>query len=227
MFMNVAHETSRRLMHKIFGLMSVGLTLTGLTAYGLFLNTNLFMTLAGSTMAMMLLFLAQIGVVIAISGFVTRMSAGTASLCFCLYSILTGITLSSVLYIYTAHSVAATFFICAVTFAVVALYGYFTDADLTGWGSVATMALFGLIIATLINIFLKSDAFDLVISLIGVGIFTVLTAYDVQRFKTLGYDVMRAPQDENRLAVVGALALYLDFINLFIMLLRVVGRKRD
>jgi FtsH-binding integral membrane protein len=228
MYINtVAQETSKRLLYKVFGLMAGALTITGFTAFGLFLKQDLFARIFSNSAMIIGIVVAQLAIVIALSGFISRLNTSTALLFYFIYSVLVGVTCSSVLYVYTLESVYITFFVCAATFATVALYGYITDADLSAWGNVATMGLFGLIIAMLINLFFRSSGFDLVLSFIGVGIFTVLTAYDMQRIKNLSYDVMRSPEDETRISILGALILYLDFINLFLMLLRIFGRRRD
>jgi uncharacterized protein len=143
------------------------------------------------------------------------------------YSFLTGITLSSIFAVYTMASIYLAFGVASGMFLSMALYGYFAKDDLTGVGSFARMALFGIIIAMVLNIFMKSSQLDYIISLFGVGIFTLLAAYDTQKIKQLGYMLLGQGDDEHRAALVGALTLYLDFINLFLFLLRLLGRSRD
>lgn len=214
-------------LYKVYGWMGVGLTLTAATAYYLYTNTALFTAIFKSPFLLIGLFVAQLGLVIALSGFLTRMSFATAVATFMGYSVLTGITLSSIFYVYTFTSIYLAFVISAGMFVAMALYGYFTDTDLTSIGSMARMALFGLIIALVVNMFLKSSSVDYILSLFGVGLFTLLTAYDSQKIKQLGYAMLGQGEMVDKVAIIGALTLYLDFINLFLFLLRVMGKSRD
>ena len=174
------------------------------------------------------LIIAQFALVIALSAAVQRMSAGMATGLFALYSVLTGATLSSIFIVYPIGSIANAFFVTAGTFLAMSVYGTVTKRDLTGMGSFLMMGLFGIIIAMIVNLFLKSTMMDFVISCIGVLIFTGLTAYDTQKLRQFGENT---PLDDatavRRGVILGALTLYLDFINLFLMMLRLFGGSRD
>ena len=153
------------------------------------------------------------------------MSFFTSSLLFTIYSILNGVTLSSIFIVYTMTSVAATFFITAGMFGAMALWGYFTKKDLSKWGSIFFMLLIGLILATVVNLFLRSDAMGFIISIVGVIIFTGLTAFDVNKIKQMLAQTQEEGDVVRKVALMGALTLYLDFINLFLYLLRFFGRR--
>ena len=163
---------------------------------------------------------------IGISAAINRLSISTATLMFVLYSVINGATLSSIFLLYTMSSIASVFFITAATFGVMSLIGIVTKTDLSGMGKMLMMALIGLIIATIVNIFMKSSGLAMILNYAGVLIFVALTAYDTQKIKNM---LTMAPSDENgqKLALLGALSLYLDFINLFIYLLRTLGDRRD
>jgi FtsH-binding integral membrane protein len=171
----------------------------------------------------------ELGLVFYLSARIQKIQASTASALFIGYSVLNGLTLSVVFLAYTSSSIAGTFFITAGMFGAMAIYGLVTKRDLSGWGSFLFMGLVGIIIASIVNIFLKSSGMSWMISLIGVFIFTGLTAYDVQRIKTIGEEGIMAQGTEaiGKGAIMGALTLYLDFINLFLMLLRFFGGSRD
>jgi FtsH-binding integral membrane protein len=170
----------------------------------------------------------RFGLVLGLSGAVHRMSAGMATGLFLLYSALNGATLSVILLVYTAASIFKAFIVCTGMFAAMSVYGATTKKDLTSWGSFLFMGLIGIIIASIVNIFMASSALDFVISGVGVLIFTGLTAYDTQKLKVMGES---APMDDalaiRRGTILGALTLYLDFINLFLFLLRFFGSSRD
>ena len=214
-------------MYKVYGWMAVGLSLTAGTAYYIFSNKALFNQIFSSSFVLMALFLGQLALVISLSAFVTRMAMSTAIATFLGYSVLTGITLSSIFFVYQMQSIYLAFGISAGMFSVMALYGYVTKDDLTGVGSIARMGLFGIIIAMVVNFFLGSAQMDYIISLIGVGVFTLLTAYDSQKIKQMGYALMGQGEMANKAALIGALTLYLDFINLFLFLLRIFGQRRN
>jgi hypothetical protein len=170
-------------------------------------------------------FLAPLGLVLWMSFGIQRMSVGTAQTVFWVYAALMGVSLAPILLIYTGASIAKVFFITAASFGALSLYGYTTTRDLTAYGSFLIMGLIGLIIASLVNIFLASSALDFVISCVGVLVFAGLTAWDTQKIKEM-YDPMDDGTVAGRKAVMGALTLYLDFINLFLMLLRLFGDRR-
>lgn len=169
--------------------------------------------------------IAEIVLVFVISGGINRMSSQTASLLFYIFAIVNGIALFPIFFVYTGVSIAKTFFITAGTFGAMSIYGYFTSQDLSRWGSILMMALFGLIICCVVNIFWANSAFEWIISGLGVLIFIGLTAWDTQKIKQMA---AIAPADSyGKLATIGALNLYLDFINLFLFLLRFFGNSRD
>jgi FtsH-binding integral membrane protein len=170
------------------------------------------------------LILAQLGVVWYLSARVSKLSYTTAIIMFILYSVLSGITLSSIFIIYTASSIASTFFITAGTFAVMSLAGFFTKKDLSGFGAIMMMGLIGLIIATVVNYFLQSSTLNYIISYAGVMIFVGLTAYDTQKLKLMATQL--DGEQAKKGSIMGALTLYLDFINLFLYLLRVLGDRK-
>lgn len=220
-------EASTIFLAKVFNLMTVGLAITGLVAF-FTANTGLATLIIGSPLFIILL-VAELGLVFYLSARVEKIQAATASGLFIGYSVLNGLTLSVIFLAYTNTSIAATFFITAGMFGAMAVYGLVTKRDLSGLGSFLFMGLIGIIIASIVNIFLKSSGVDWMISCLGVLIFTGLTAYDVQKIKRIGEEGILSQGDEviRKGAVMGALALYLDFINLFLMLLRFFGGSRD
>lgn len=214
------------LMRKVYVWMTLALVLTGITAYGVASSPGLMMTIYQTPAIMWGLIIAELAIVIAISAAINRLSLTTATLLFVLYSVLNGATFSLIFAVYTMSSIANVFFITAGTFGVMAAYGYFTKRDLSSWGKLLLMALIGLIIATLVNIFLvKSSGFDLILSYAGVLIFVGLTAYDTQKIKQMLAMQTDMGEGAQKVALLGALSLYLDFINLFLYLLRIFGRR--
>lgn len=173
------------------------------------------------------LVIAEFALVIGISAAINRLSLATATLMFVAYSVINGAMLSSIFMIYTAASIASVFFITAATFAVMALIGYTTKTDLTSVGKLLFMALIGLVIATIVNMFIGSSTLTMICSYVGVLIFVGLTAYDSQKIKNMLMQAPDAGESSQKLALLGALTLYLDFINLFIYLLRIFGDRRD
>lgn len=214
------------LMRKVYVWMTLALVLTGITAFGVASSPGLMMTIFQTPAIMWGLIIAELAIVIAISAAINRLSLTTATLLFVLYSVLNGATLSLIFAVYTMSSIANVFFITAGTFGVMAAYGYFTKRDLSSWGKLLLMALIGLIIATLVNVFLvKSSGFDLILSYVGVLIFVGLTAYDTQKIKQMLAMQTDMGEGAQKVALLGALSLYLDFINLFLYLLRIFGRR--
>jgi FtsH-binding integral membrane protein len=216
----------RSYMLKVYNYMGLGLGLSGLTAYavtqGVYAEAGWAMALVKAHWVFALL---GIGAVFFLSFGINRMKASTAFAAFMAYAVINGIWLTPVLLIYTSTSVATTFFVCASMFLATSLYGYTTKRDLTGMGSFLMMGLIGLIIASVVNIFLGSPAIAFAISAIGVLLFTGLTAYDTQKIKEMywegdGHEIAR------KKSIMGALTLYLDFINLFIFLLQFLGNRR-
>jgi hypothetical protein len=213
---------SNTLIRQVYAWMGGGLLVTALLAMITVSSPTILNALFGNRLVFYGLILGELGLVVAISGAINRLSAAMASLLFILYAALNGITMSVIFAVYTAESVASTFVITAATFGAMSAFGYLTKRDLTGWGSFLFMGLIGVVIASLVNIFTRSSAAAWVISAVGVIVFTGLTAYDTQKIKA-----MAATGAEGRKpAILGALTLYLDFINLFLMLLRLLGNRR-
>ena len=210
---------------QVYGWMTSGLLATGVLAYYTANSPFLLSLIFGNKLVFYGLIVANLGIVFGLSRSIQSLSATAASFLFFLYSALNGLTLASIFLLYTYESVAIVFFITAGTFGAMAAYGYTTKADLSKWGSILFMALIGLIIASLVNIFLQSPAMMWALTYAGVLIFVGLTAYDTQRLKQMAHSL----DDEEavaKFAVLGALTLYLDFINLFLHLLRILGRRR-
>ena len=215
------------LMRKVYTWMTLALVLTGLTAYGVATSPGIMMALYSNSALMWGLVIAEFALVIGISAAINRLSLATATLMFVAYSVINGAMLSSIFMIYTAASIASVFFITAATFAVMALIGYTTKTDLTSVGKILFMALIGLVIATIVNMFIGSNTMTMICSYVGVLIFVGLTAYDSQKIKQMLQQAPDAGEASQKLALLGALSLYLDFINLFIYLLRIFGDRRD
>ena len=224
----------RRYMLKVYNYMTGGLVITALAAVGTYMaavdQTGTGLTAFGQTLfrgpMVWVLMFAQLGIVFYLSFRVQKMSVAGAQLAFWAYAALTGVTFASLGLVYTHASIARVFLITAATFGAMSLYGYTTRRDLTGMGSFLFMGLIGLIIASVVNIFLASSAMSWLLSVVGVGIFIGLTAYDTQKIKEMyfeGDDVLVM----GRKAIMGALSLYLDFINLFLQLLRLMGSSRN
>lgn len=220
-------EASTIFLAKVFNWMAAGLALTGVVAW-FTANTNLAYIMASSGVYW-LLFLAEIGLVVYLSARIEKIRANTATALFVVYAALNGLTFSMIFLSYTGTSIAATFMITAGMFGAMAVYGLVTKKDLSGVGSFMFMGLVGLILASVVNMFLGSSTLHLAISAVGVLVFVGLTAYDVQRIKNIGEQGIMQQGDDvvQKGAITGALALYLDFINLFIMLLSFFGGGRD
>ena len=215
-------------MRSVYNWMMLGLFISGLTAFLGSNSPSIQQLIFGNPYMLWVLFFVEIGLVVAITGGINRMAASTASGLFLLFSFVNGLTLSSILLIYTSASVASAFFITGLTFGTMSVYGYYTKTDLTAWGQFLFMGLVGIIIASVVNFFLHNPMLDWIVSFIGVFIFVGLTAYDTQKIRRLGERMTSADGEQfGKLAVVGALSLYLDFVNLFLMLLRFFGRGRD
>ena len=214
------------LMRKVYVWMTLALVITGFTAYGVATSPGVLQLIFGNQILFWGMIIAELALVIGVSAAINRLSLTTATLMFILYSVINGALFSSIFLIYTASSIATVFFITAGTFGVMALIGYTTKTDLTSIGKYLFMALIGLIIATLVNMFIKSEGFTYILSYIGVLIFVGLTAYDSQKIKQMLLQAPDAGEGAQKIALLGALTLYLDFINLFLYLLRIFG-KRD
>lgn len=220
-------EASTIFLAKVFNWMAIGLGLTGVVAY-LTASSGIAMQIVSSPL-LMILVLAELGMVFFLSARVDKLQASTATGLFIGYAVLNGVTLSTIFLAYTRSSIAGTFFITAAMFGAMAIYGLVTKRDLSGFGSFLFMGLIGILVASLVNMFFQSSAMSWVISMVGVLVFTGLTAYDVQRIKSIGEQGIMTQGEEmiKKGSIMGALALYLDFINLFLMMLRLFGGSRD
>lgn len=214
----------RAYMQKVFGYMALGLTITGLVAYFTAQSPTMLGLVFGTPLRWVI-FLAPIGIALLFGFKIHSMRASTAQTIFWVFSGVMGLSLASIFIVYTGQSVALTFFVAASTFASMALYGYTTKRDLSGIGSFLIMGVWGLLIAMVVNIFLGSSALQFAISVIGVLIFTGLTAYDAQKIKEMYWEGDGAEIGTKK-AVMGALNLYMDFINLFLFMLQFLGDRR-
>ena len=221
-------EAVNTLFRKVYQYMALGLILTSLTAWLTASSPAMLRTFYSSQVPLIIVAVAEIGLVMYLSATIAKHSASTSLLLFGIYSVLNGITCSAVLLVYTAQSVYTAFLSTAGMFGAMSLYALYTKRDITSWGSFLYMGLLGLIVAMLINIFVGSTMAETVISVMGIVIFMGLTAYDTAKIKTLA-DGMGMNDDEavGKVAVIGALELYLDFINLFLYLIRLFGKRRD
>lgn len=220
----VAGSVMSKLLSKVFLWMTIALGITGLTSM-LVYNSSFVFTLMQNPMLMWGLVIAELIMVIALSAAINKISFTAATLMFIIYSILNGVMLSSIFLIYTQASISLAFFVTAGTFGAMALWGYTTRRDLSKMGSILFMALIGLIIATIVNIFLKSSAIYWITTYAGVLIFTGLTVWDVQKIKRMLSTADKVNDTTKKVALLGALSLYLDFINLFLYILRIFGNK--
>ena len=220
-------STFKVLMRKVYLWMTMALMITGITAAGVANSPNILALIYSSQVVMWGIIIAEFGLVMYISARLEKLSLSTATTLFALYSILNGVMLSSIFLLYSTAIISKVFFITAGTFGVTALYGYATKKDLSSLGNILFMALIGLVIATVVNVFMKSAMFDLILSYIGVIIFVGLTAWDSQKIKHMMMVQQDADESAQKLALIGALSLYLDFIHLFLYLLRIFGRSDD
>ncbi len=208
----------------VYAWMASGVAMTALVAWWVSTQPQLAELFRGPTRWVLLI--VQIGLVIAIAGAVNKISTGVATALFMLYSALMGLTLSVIFSIYTAPVIATTFAVTAGMFGAISVYGFVTKRDLTRLGSLLFMALIGLVIASIVNIFWANSTLYWIVTYAGVLIFVGLTAYDTQKLKVIAHQTADAPAMAARLAIVGALTLYLDFINLFLFMLRIMGNRR-
>lgn len=228
---NLSHTSSRAevfqntFVAKVYGWMSVALALTGFTALWVASTPTITNAIINNQILFWGLFIGELVLVFAISGAIQRISASTALFLFLLYSVLNGFTMSFIFLVYTATSIATTFFITAGTFAIMSIYGFMTKKDLTKVGSLLFMILIGVIIASVVNLFLKSTMLNWIITIAGIIVFVGLIAYDTQKIRQMS----QADFDQEtgkKLSVLGALTIYLDFINLFLLLLNLFGGSR-
>ena len=213
------------LMRKVYVWLTLALVITGFTAYYVAHSTSFVYTLMSSSGLMWGLIIAELALVIGLSAAIHKLSLTVATLMFVVYSIINGLTLSFIFFAYTESSIAQVFFITAGTFGAMALIGYTTKTDLTSLGKYLFMGLIGIIIATLVNLFFNNNMVTMIVSYLGVLIFVGLTAYDSQKIKKMCMSFEYADTNAQKMALLGALTLYLDFINLFIYLLRIFGRR--
>ena len=214
-------------IRSVYNWMAIGLALTGFVSFYIASTPSLLNLIYRNQILFFGLIIAELVLVFTISARIQRMQASTATALFVLYSVLNGATLSFIFIVYTRASIASTFFVCAATFIACSIYGWTTKRDLTSLGGFLMMGLIGIIIASLVNIFIRSSAMHMIISYIGVLVFVGLTAYDTQSLKAMA---VSQPADVGasairKGAILGALKLYLDFINLFLMLLRILGNR--
>jgi hypothetical protein len=212
-------------MKRVYLKMTLGLVVSALVAMFCAGSVGYLQFIANNSWAMWVLLFAELGLVIGISGGINKLSSATASALFYIYAVVNGLVLAPIFIVFTGVSIAKTFFITAGTFGGMCAYGYLTSRDLSRFGSFMFMALIGIIIASLVNIFLHSSTMDWIISIAGVAIFIGLTAWDTQQIKRMA--ALNPSFSTGRIATQGALTLYLDFINLFLYLLRFFGSSRD
>ncbi|MFY0690814.1 MAG: Bax inhibitor-1/YccA family protein [Paracoccaceae bacterium] len=213
-------------MNKTYGLMSVAMLITGAVAYTVGNNEAMLAAIFGTPLRWVVMF-APLIVVFAFGAMINRLSAGAAQLVFWAFSALMGLSISYIFAVYTGMSIAQTFFVTAIAFAGLSLYGYTTKRDISGWGSFLIMGVIGLIVASIINIFIGSPAIQFAVSVLGVLIFAGLTAYDTQRIKTDYIQMAQHGEAEwiAKSAIMGALSLYLNFLNMFLFLLQFLGNR--
>jgi FtsH-binding integral membrane protein len=213
-------------MSKVYTWMSGGLAITGLIAMWFASNESLVYSLVTNRLLFFGLIIGEFFLVGYLISVIHKISAQTAGIVFTGYAALNGVTLSVVFLVYTSASIASTFFVTAGTFAIMSMYGYYTKKDLTSWGNLLFMALIGVIIASVVNFFMQSEMLYWIITYAGVFVFVGLTAYDTQKIKRMSTASEAGSEAESKGAIVGALTLYLDFINLFLMLLRLLGDRK-
>ncbi len=215
------------LMRKVYVWMALALVITGLTAYGVATSPALITAVATNGGLVLGLVVAELALVWGVSAAINRLSLATATLMFVAYSVLNGVTLSVIFLAYTMSSITSVFFITAGTFAAMAFVGFVTKKDLSSMGRILFMALVGLIIATVVNMFMRSTGLMMILNYVGVLVFVGLTAYDSQKIKQMLLMADNTGEGAQKLALLGSLTLYLDFINLFLYLLRIFGTRRE
>lgn len=216
----------QRFMTKVYAWMSLALVITGYVAMWTASTPELVNLIFSNQLILIVLLLIEFAMVARLASAIGKMTASTATLVFLLYSLLNGVTLSAVFVAFTAESIASTFYITAGTFGLMSLYGYFTKSDLTKWGNLLFMGLIGIIVASVVNFFFHSEMIYWITTYAGVLIFVGLTAYDTQKIKRMNIIGNEGTEEDKKEAIMGALTLYLDFINLFLFLLRIFGRRK-
>jgi FtsH-binding integral membrane protein len=222
----VGSTTVSRFFNAVYAWMAAGLALTAVVAWFVSTRPDLMQTIFRGPV-LIILVLVELALVYTVSAAINKIGTGAATALFMLYAALNGLTLSAIFIVYAHATLAAAFIVTAGTFGVCSLFGYVTKMDLSRFGSFLFMALIGVIIASLVNMFLRSPAFYWLITYVSVFIFVGLTAYDTQKLKMIAIQTEGAPELAARLSVVGALSLYLDFINLFLLILRLMGNRRN
>ena len=221
-----AAAETQRYMTRVYGWMTFALVITGFCAMYTASSPALVEIIFGNRIFFYGIIILELVAVGALAGWVNSMSAFLATMVFVLYAALNGLTLSVIFLVYTEGSIATTFFITAGTFGAMSLYGLTTKSDLTRWGNLLLMGLFGLVIATVVNMFMRSETLYFITGYIGVLIFVGLTAYDTQKIKNMNIIGNEGTEEDKKEAIMGALTLYLDFINLFLYLIRMFGRRK-
>ena len=222
-----AAEVQARFFAQVYGWMAAGLGLTGGIALFASSSPELMQFVFGTRFVFLGLIIVELVIVGFLSARIFDWSLGKVQAAFVGYAVLNGVTLSCVFLAYTSSSIASTFFVTAGTFGIMSLFGYFTKADLSGWGKLLSMAVIGLVLAMVVNIFLNNSVLEIITSFIGVLVFVALTAYDTQKLKQLALlGVTEGEETSNKASILGALTLYLDFVNMFLFLLRLFGSRR-
>jgi len=224
--MNSLDSGLRSYMIAVYKNMSIALALTGLVAFLVASSPELMNLIFGTPLKWLVIF-APLGMAFFMSARFMYMSTESARISLWVYSLLMGVSMSSLFWVYTGTSIARTFFIAASAFGVMSIYGYSTKKDLSTMSSFFMMGLIGIVIASVVNVFMQSSAMSFIISIVGVGVFSFLTAYDIQRLKSIYYQIANDATAAEKVAIFGALGLYMDFINLFISLLHFFGEKRN
>ena len=216
-------------VRSVYNWMCIGLALTGFVAFYVSTNETILRIIMGNSVILFGLIIVQLGLVFSIAGMVNRMGAAAATALFVVYAALNGVLFSFIFLVYTSASIFSTFFICAGTFLACSIYGWTTKRDLTSLGGFLMMGLIGIIIASLFNVFIRSSSMSIIVSYIGVLVFVGLTAYDTQKLKNMALTQPAGLDGAvvRKGAILGALSLYLDFINLFLLLLRIFGQSRE
>ncbi len=213
-------------LQKVYAWMFLGLSISGLTAFIVAQNPVFYQAIIFNNVLFYSLLISELAIVLSISAFIRKLSALSATLIFILYCFITGLTLSLIFLLFTLDSIVMVFFIAAGMFGVMSVYGFLTKRDLTDAGRLLTMGLIGIILATVVNLFLQNSVVDYIVSISGVVVFTGLTAYDVQKIKETNIIGNEGTPEDHKESIMGALRLYLDFINLFFDLLKLFGKRR-
>lgn len=224
---NIYEYEQRSFMAKVYGWMCLGLIITATISFMTAQRPELVEDIFSNSLVLWSLIILEIILVASLAGWIHKMSASTATFVFVAYSAINGLTLSSIFLVYTFSSITSTFLITAGMFGIMSIYGYVTKKDLTSWGNILFMMLIGLILGSIVNIFLSSETLYWVTTYIGVIVFVGLTAYDTQKIKEMNIIGNEGTEEDRKEAILGALTLYLDFINLFLYLLRIFGGRSD